>query len=57
MTSVPYDEFIFTNAIGELENRENANDAGAPEIVAHTMNYVTKSYQIKPLIAYNDVLF
>jgi hypothetical protein len=32
---VPYDEFLFTNALGELENREIAGDTAAHEIVAH----------------------
>jgi hypothetical protein len=31
---VPYDEFIFTNALGEIENRESAGDTVAHEIVA-----------------------
>jgi hypothetical protein len=33
--NVPYDEFIFTNALGELENRESAGDTVAHEIIAH----------------------
>jgi hypothetical protein len=32
---VPYDEFIFTNALGELEQRSDNGDAVAHEIVAH----------------------
>jgi hypothetical protein len=32
---VPYDEFIFTNALGELEQRSAAGDTAAHEIVSH----------------------
>jgi hypothetical protein len=34
-SDVAYDEFIFTNALGELEQRTNNGDAVAHEIVAH----------------------
>jgi hypothetical protein len=34
-SGVPYDEFIFTNALGELEQRSDKGDAVAHEIVAH----------------------
>jgi hypothetical protein len=34
-SGVPYDEFIFTNALGELEQRSDKCDAVAHEIVAH----------------------
>jgi hypothetical protein len=34
-SDVPYDEFIFTNALNELEQRTNNGDAVAHEIVAH----------------------
>jgi hypothetical protein len=34
-SDVPYDEFVFTNALNELEQRANNCDAVAHEIVAH----------------------
>jgi hypothetical protein len=34
-SGVPYDEFIFTNVLNELEERIKAGDAVAHEIVAH----------------------
>jgi hypothetical protein len=32
---VPYDEFLFTNALGERENRESAGDTVAHKILSH----------------------